>query len=160
VATPAIAAALRARGLEGEEADRLARLARGSVGWAMRAVDQPKLAASRQEMIERLVQVPGMGLASRLDLAESLTSERKDRSAVRRSLELLLLLGRDLLLVHEGLEPELAVNGQREILRSQAESLSLAEIHRYLQRIRLAMDRIDANVDPRLALEAMLVGER
>ena len=157
VSDEVLAAELEHRGVEADEARRVARLARGNVGWALLAGKQPKIAAQRREMLERLGAVPDMDLDARLQLAEALTSDRKDRSSVRRQVELLLLLARDLVLVKGGLSPVTALDEQQEALREQAERWSWTEISAYLGAIRQAMIRIDANVDPRLALEAALV---
>jgi DNA polymerase III subunit delta' len=153
----ALATALQQRGVELTEARRLARLARGNVGWALQAGKQPKIALQRRELLERLGGVLDLDLDARLRLVETITSDRKDRSSVRRQVELLLLLARDLLLVKGGLAPRTALDEQQDALRRQAQQYSLAEISAYLQAIRRAMIRIDANVDPRLALEAALV---
>jgi DNA polymerase-3 subunit delta' len=152
-----LAAALEERGVDEAEARRLARLAHGNVGWALQAGKQPKIAAQRREMLERLGGVLDMDLDARLRLIETITSDRKDRSSVRRQVELLLLLARDLLLLNQGLPSRTALDEQHAALRRQAQRYSLAEISGYLQAIRKAMIRIDANVDPRLALEAALV---
>jgi DNA polymerase III subunit delta' len=157
VSDAVLSVALEQRGIDSGEARRVARLARGNVGWALQAGKQPKIAAQRREMLERLGAVPDMDLDGRLQLAESLTSDRKDRSSVRRQVELLLLLARDLVLVKGGLQPRTALDEQQDDLRRQAERYSLSEISAYVQAIRQAMIRIDANVDPRLALEAALV---
>jgi DNA polymerase-3 subunit delta' len=149
---------LMERGEPVERATDLARLARGNVGWALRAAKQPKLATQREEAVERLSGVFGMSLSERLDLAESLMTERKDRAAARRNLELLLALTRDLLRVREGLPPVLASGGGATRLQTAARGYSLADIEYWLSGTKLVMDRVDSNVDPRLALEAMLVG--
>jgi DNA polymerase III subunit delta' len=153
----AIAKLLVERGESDDRATELARLARGNVGWALRAAKQPKLAAQRQETVERLSGVFGMTLGERMDLAETLTGDRKERSAVRRNLELLLALERDVLRVREGLPPVLVSGVGQSRLEAAARQLSLDEIERWLSGTRLVMDRVDSNVDPRLALEAMLV---
>ncbi len=155
-----LTAALEQRGSEADDARRVARLARGNVGWALQAAKQPKIVVQRREMLERLGAVPDMDLDARLQLVESLTSDRKDRSSVRRQIELLLLLARDLLLVKGGLVPHSALDDQQEALRRQVERYSMAELSAYLQALRRAMIRIDANVDPRLALEAALVAPK
>jgi DNA polymerase-3 subunit delta' len=152
-----LAAALVTRGIADVEARVAARLARGNVGWALQAGKQPKIVAQRREMLERLGTVPDMDLDARLQLVETITSDRRDRSSVRRQVELLLLLARDLLLIKGGLPPRTALDEQLEALGGQAERFSLAEVSAYVQAIRRAMIRIDANVDPRLALEAALV---
>lgn len=157
VETSRLVSALVERGQEQVAAERLARLAQGSVGWALQAAKQPRLAEQQEEMVTRLSAVLDLGLEARLQLAETLVSDRKDRSSVRRNLELLLLLARDLLLVSEGLAPQLASAPQRETLERQANRLDLSQIHAYLGKLRVAMQRIDQNVDPRLTLEALLV---
>ena len=157
VDTPRISRALQERGQEVSEADRLARLAQGSVGWALRATKQPKLAAEREAMVERLCSVMDLGLEERLQLAETLGGDRKDRSTIRRNLELLLLLGRDLLLISQGCPAKLVTDEQREVLARQAGRYSDSQIAMYFQQLRRAMERIDQNVDPRLALEALFL---
>ena len=152
-----IHAALLQRGLDEADARRIARLARGNVGWALGAAKGPKPALQRREMLQRLGEVPDMNMEARLSLAEAITGDRKDRTAVRRQVELLLLLARDLLLIKGGLETRTALDEQRDALRRQAERYSMSDIRAYMRSIRVAMVRIDANVDPRLALEAALV---
>lgn len=156
VSTLVIAAALIERGHDPETAERVARLAHGSVGWAIRASEQPKLISFQEELIARLASVPEMSVAERLTLAESVAADRKDRSSVRRSLELLTLLARDRLFMAEGLPPAL-VTGEAEVaVRRQAQRGSGAAVS-YLNGVRLAMERVERNVDPRLALEALFL---
>lgn len=153
-----LATALQHRGIDETEGRRLARLARGNVGWALKAGKQPKIAVQQRELLERLDGVLELDLEARLRLVETITSDRKDRSSVRLQVELMLLLARDILLVNQGLSPRTALDERQDALRSQAQRYSLAEISAHLQAIRRAMVRIDANVDPRLALEAALLG--
>lgn len=152
-----IARHLLAEGTGPSEAERIARLARGNMGWALRAAAQPKLAAQQEELIARLGALLDLEPSARLDLAESLAADRKDRNAVRRSLEMLSHVGRDLLLLHFGLAPVLVHGKDGEMLALQAKRLGPAAIGDYLRDLRLAMDRIDRNVDPRLTLEALFL---
>ena len=108
-------------------------------------------------MIRRLSAVLDLDLEARLQLVESVTAEKKDRGAVRRALELLTLLARDVLLLSQGLAPRLVSGAERDVLERQAARLRVDELHEYLQALRRTMDRIDRNVDPRLALEALMV---
>jgi DNA polymerase-3 subunit delta' len=149
--------ALVARGTDQERAGTIARLSRGSVGWALNAAAQPKLLTQREEMLARMSGVFVMDLTARLNLAESLATDRKDRGAVRRNLELLLLLTRDLLLLASGLQPALASGESLERLQEAVARYSLPDVERSLQALRRVMDRVESNVDPRLALEAMLL---
>lgn len=154
-----LAAALIERGTEPEQARHVARIARGNVGWALRAAKQPKLLQAPEAMLDRLSRVLDMNLADRLKLAEDLAGDRKDRAAIRRHLEMLLLLGRDLLLIGQGLPAQTATHDQEERLRRQAQERGPDGVVDYLARVRVAMDRIDQNVDPRLTMEALFVSE-
>jgi DNA polymerase-3 subunit delta' len=157
VDTESIVARLLADGQDRAGAARLARLARGSMGWALTAARSPKPAAQQEEMIRRLSGLLDFDLEARLQLVESITGDKKDRGAVRRAMELLTLLARDLLLLSQGLPPRLVSGGERSTLERQAARLRLDQVHDYLQALRRAMDRIDRNVDPRLTLEALVV---
>jgi DNA polymerase III subunit delta' len=157
-ATPeVIEQALVARGESAEQAAVVSQLARGSVGWAIEASRHPKVIAERAEIIDRMSTVFELDLASRIDLAERMTSERRDRSWVRRNLQLLVYLTRDLLLIQTGLQPALAQGVGRANLERAAARYSLPQVEESLEAMRLVMDRVDSNVDPRLALEAMLI---
>ncbi|HZU11272.1 MAG TPA: DNA polymerase III subunit delta' [Chloroflexota bacterium] len=153
VSTDVLVAALRERGEE--QAADLARLANGSAGWALQAAAQPALVKARQDMVERLAETFSLDLEGRLKLAESLAADRKDRGAVRAALEVLALLARDLLLISQDLPPRLVTGDTQTRLAAQATRLTLTEIHRSLESLRLAMERIDRNVDGRLTLEAL-----
>jgi DNA polymerase-3 subunit delta' len=146
-----------ATSIDANEAERIAVLARGNVGWAIQAARQPKLVAEQEEALAQLAGVPDLELAARSRLAETLTADKRERSQVRRSLELLLLLAHDLLLVHGGLPPRIACGELEATIRRQAPRFSLAELVERIRLIRLAMERIDQNVDPRLSLEALLL---
>lgn len=158
VETAAIATALTERGVSSATADDLSRLARGSVGWALQAIKQPKLVAHREDLVRRASRVLDLGLDERLQLAEELVADRKDRSAVRRNLEMLVLLAHDMLLAREGLPPRMVSAAQATALTASARRYSLAQLRCYLKSLGTAMERIDQNVDPRLALEAVMVG--
>jgi DNA polymerase-3 subunit delta' len=151
-------ASLVERKTRSQDAERIAKLARGNAGWALRAARQPRLVEQQEESLRRLAGVLDLDLAARLQLIESLVAERKDRSQVRASLELVLLLARDLLFLREGLPAYTAPPDAEAILRLQADRFSLPQLEAYIESIRIAMDRVDANVDPRLSLEALFVG--
>lgn len=156
VETEVIAAALRSAGQDEAAAERLARLSRGSVGWALRAAKQPKLATQQQELAARLADLPSLDVDGRLRLIESLT-DKKDRAAVRRSVELMMVLSRDLLFIAEGLPPRFLLPEDTARFSRQAEGLNVRAIHAQMAALKAAMKRIDQNVDPRLALEAALI---
>lgn len=151
-----IESALRAAGQDEGTAARLARLSRGSVGWALRAAKQPKLATQQQELAARLADLWSLDIDGRLRLIESLT-DKKDRATVRRALEMMLVLGRDMLLMSQGLLPRFLPADEADRLGGRAAALELGTIHAHITALKEAMERIDQNVDARLALEAALI---
>lgn len=153
-----IQSALEARGVAEDMAADLARLARGSIGWALQAAATPRLAAERREAVERMSAVFDLDLAGRLDLAERLTVDRKLKAGIRRNLEVLLLVARDLLRLNAGIEPALVAGVARERLEVAGGRYTLEQINLALRAMEVVMARVDANVDPRLALEALMVG--
>lgn len=155
VATGTIEAALESRGVENSA--RIARLARGSVGWAIRAAAAPRMLAQQEDTLRQLAGLLDLTLADRLQLVEALVAERKDRGAVRRALETLALIARDLLMLGQGLTPVLLDGDNWQNVRTQSRRYTLAQILAYLSAIRTAMERIDANVDARLTLEALVM---
>jgi DNA polymerase-3 subunit delta' len=156
VDTHVIATTLTESGVAADVAVQLARLSRGSVGWALRAAKQPKLATQQREMVVRLADLWSLDLEGRLRLIESLT-DKKDRAAVRRSLELMVVLARDLLFMSQGLTPRFLGEDDRARLEGAAAGLDLRAFHARMAALKAAMERIDQNVDPRLALEAALI---
>jgi DNA polymerase-3 subunit delta' len=137
-------------------AERIATLSAGSVGWAIMASREPKLVDQREALAKLLSGILDLPLDARLDLAETLATDKRDRYSVRRALEVLLAFARDLLLMHEGLIPEVASAEQTSALQAQTDRLDLDRIQRYIDQIRVAMERIDQNVDTRLTLEALV----
>lgn len=157
LSTPMLREELVARGADGPTAERLARHARGSIGWALRALKHPRLAARQEELVERLSTVLALSPGERLDLAEALVGERGDRDAPRRNLELLTMLTRDALLLGQNVPSLLAEGEAAARLRCQAERIGPHGLRQAFKGLETAMRRIDANVDPRLTMEAMLL---
>jgi DNA polymerase-3 subunit delta' len=144
------------RGQLPETAHRLARLAHGSVGWALRASADPELVSRYEDLIASLSSLLDLDLGARLELVETLTA-KKDRWQARRVLELLVLLARDLIYLHEGMATDLTTDEAQRTLARQADRFGLGQLHAYMRCLRTAMERVEQNVDPRLALEAIVV---
>jgi DNA polymerase III subunit delta' len=150
--------ALMQRGIEIDEAEQLARLAQGSVGWALRAAKDPGLVKSREELVTSICSMLDLDLRARLQVVEAMTTGKRSRDDIRGLVELNLSVARDLLLLSQELSPQLVDQKEGETLRLQASRYGLARIHGYVRALRLATERIDQNVDPRLALEAVFTG--
>lgn len=141
-----------------DEADRLFRLSRGCLGWALQALADPQILDQRQADLERMRETIGAGLASRFSYANEVASLfSSDRPAARELLALWLRWWRDLLLVKEGAEEYLHNADLAEELRAHAETLSVSQIAAFIRRLQDTMAALDANASPRLALETLML---
>ena len=136
----------------------MARLSRGCFGQAVSALRDTQALEQREADLERLQQVCSGGLDIRFDYAaEVATQFSRDREAARELLYLWLRWWRDLLLVKEGAEEYLHNADQATSLRLQASQLSTADVVAFIKRINRTLAALDANANPRLTLEALLL---
>jgi DNA polymerase-3 subunit delta' len=146
-----IAGALRMRGADPETAERLGRLAGGRPGWALSALAHPALAEALGETLDQLEALLAQPHVTRLTAAGSMG----DAAAADAALDLWLTWWRDALLVQQGC-PELVVHRERlESLRRLG--APPAVIWRALSRIQETRQQLAANVNVRLAVEALLL---
>ncbi len=146
------------RGEPEAHADMLYRLSRGCLGWALRALDGPQLLEQRQADLERMREAMGAGLDTRFNYANEVASLfSSNRAAARELLALWLRWWRDLLLMKEGAEGYLQNTDQTEGIRAHAATLTTAQITAFIRRILNTMAALDANANPRLALETLML---
>ncbi len=142
-----------------ETAESVARLSRGCFGHAVNALRDTGALEQREADLERLQQVCSGGLDVRFDYAaEVATQFGRDREASKELLYLWLRWWRDLLLVKEGAEKYLHNADLSAPLRLQATQLSTADVVAFIKRINRALAALDANANPRLTLEALVLG--
>ena len=144
--------------VEPNQASRLARLARGCPGWAINAMVDPAMLESRSEELDRIVESVAAPLDRRFAYANTLGSAFSgDRESVRQTLYLWQGWWRDLLLTKEGV-PEHVQNADRiEELEQFAAGIPSSAIVALLRRIHSTLAALDANANPRLALECMML---
>lgn len=154
-----VEAALRERwGVEPAQAHLLAALSGGRLGWAVTAQQDPAILAGREDSLNLLAQALGGGPAQRLALAGELAQGFAQRRAEVTTL-LLVWLGwaRDLWLMALGC-PERVVNiDQQATLKAQAGRIGPTAAHALIQSLRDTLRQLDQNVNPRLALEVLLL---
>ena len=136
----------------------LARLARGCPGWAINALADPAVLADRAEQLERIATTAFAPLDERFAYANSLAGAfSRDRESVRQTLYLWQRWWRDLLLAKEGLPDHIQNTDHRDDLTAQAGSMAAADIVGFLRRIQETLVALDANANPRLALECLML---
>jgi DNA polymerase-3 subunit delta' len=150
-----IAHALATRwGVPEEHAALLARLSAGRVGWAIRAAQDPAILADREQHLEMLLALLHQGRAAKIAAAEDL-GKRDDLPDIIR---LWQAWWRDVLLVRSGCEELVANVDYLDALRQWAARGSPHSAAVALRDAETALTRLEQNVNPRLAVEVMLLG--
>jgi DNA polymerase-3 subunit delta' len=149
---------LTAAGVGDAPAAELAALAGGSPWWARHAVIDPTSRTTRQEAVERALNWIDGSTYERLVTAIRLGdrfAKRRDESFAE--LDLLLGVWRDALLLRVGLPDLLTFRGHAERLTNLARDWDLAMLQRAIAAVRTCVADLEANVRPRLAIEAMVL---
>lgn len=139
-------------------AEEVASLAGGLPGLAHQIAANPKNLVRQQETVERALSwIGGSGydrLVTAVRLGDTFTKKRPD---VFLELETLLGVWRDALLLHAAQLPHLTYRGIAERLHALAAGWTLDDLHRGLCSVQQCLADLEANVRPRLALEAMVL---
>ncbi len=145
-------------GASQEQAKVLARLSSGCLGWAVAALKDEHILSQRVERLGVLIRLACGGREEHFTYAAQLASQfSRDRKAVREVLSLWISWWRDLLLVQGGCGPGIANVDQEAALYREAQAYSLREIKQFIQSLEHAMEQLDQNANPRLALEVLML---
>jgi DNA polymerase-3 subunit delta' len=138
-------------GIAPERAELVAQLSGGRLGWAVEA-DETTLKQRQTRLAE---------------LAEVLTQKRVERQAYANQLSrtsrpdevlgLWLSWWRDLFLIKVGCPARITNIDHQAFLKSQAETYTLLQIKDCIRDIQAAVQQLDDNVNPRLALEGLML---
>ena len=149
---------LVASGVAVDRAEELAALAAGSPGWARRAVEDPKFVEQRRQAVGRAFDwISATGyerLVAAVKIGDSFT---KRRSETFSDLDTLLGVWRDALLLRAGQSDFLTFRGQGDRLGDVAGTWPIEDVHRAVRSVQTCIADLEANVRPRLALEAMVL---
>lgn len=142
-----------------EEAERLARLSRGCLGWAIAAMRDPQVLEQREAELDRLKEACEAGLSLRFGYAAELaTLFSRDRDSTIQLLYLWLRWWRDLMLIKEGVQEFVSNNDQLTELNLQATQLTTGRIVQVIKSLIHTIEALEHNANPRLTLEALMVG--
>jgi DNA polymerase-3 subunit delta' len=144
--------------VEPERAALLARLSSGRIGWALDAARDPSLLERLRESLEQARAIPGMTIAERMRLSEQLAERFKvDRAPVFALLDEWLGWWRDVLLAQSAAEEGIANADTLDELRAAGARHSPDDVIRFVRALRAARDHLNANVQSRIALDALLL---
>jgi len=150
-------ALLELGGISREEADLLARLSEGRIGWAIQARQNKGILQERTDRLAAFHDLSRGGLVPRMEYAQRICQKPEELPAL---LDLWISWWRDLLLVKAGCE-ELAVNSdQIALLQQEAARQGITEIERFIRNARRVKSELEKNANPRLAMEALLIDMR
>ena len=136
----------------------LARLSRGCPGWAINALTDPDVLEARNAELDRIAATAVAPLDQRFAYANSLAgSFSGNREAVRQTLYLWQRWWRDVLLVKEGVTDHVHNSDRQEELTARAAATATADIVAFLQQVQQTLTALDANANPRLALECLML---
>ncbi len=153
-----IAAALVERGMETEKADLLARLSHGCPGWAFTAAEDEGLLASRNEEMERLLEIIRGDTVARFTwVAQVAARFSQNRKAVYSLLDTWRDYWRDLMLVKLGCHAMITNIDRKEEIDHLAAGYDLEAIRRFISGIEATAGQLRRNVNPRLALEVLMI---
>jgi DNA polymerase III subunit delta' len=131
----------------------LARLSAGHIGWAIHATETPAVLADRRQQIEKLLALSRQGRAGKIHAAEQLGR----RDDLPDQLRLWQTWWRDVMLAAAGCEDMVVNLDHLEGVRAQAHQITLARAEAAVRSVESALQQIEQNVNPRLALEVLFL---
>ena len=154
----AIEDALRERwGAPSEQAERLAHLAQGRLGWAVAALQDERLLIDRERVLDAVVSVSGGGVVDRFAYASELGGRlARDPASVFDALDVWQDWWRDVLLAAAGSE-EPATDGRVDTRQAHAAQYGVAGALQALRAVTNVRQQLDEHASPTLALEVMVL---
>lgn len=136
------------------QAELLAQLSAGRLGWAVRAITDEAFMARRNQYFEDFTHLLQMHRAERLEYASDLS---RDVQAMREALVLWLTVSRDILLLNSGSQIKIINLDWQEKLQQLAGHNSVQQAGEMVSRLQTTLLNLDRNVNARLNLEVALL---
>jgi DNA polymerase-3 subunit delta' len=144
--------------VDGDKAELLTQLCHGRLGWALSALADSDMLEQRSQRIDRLASMLTAGIGQRFAYAQELASQfSQDRKAGTETTEMWVDWWRDLMLVKGGCQEAVINVDFKAVLKEQARVLSMSQIKESLTNLGLLQEAISKNVNPRLALEWLML---
>jgi len=144
--------------VDDDKAKLLTRLCHGRPGWALSALADSDMLEQRSQRIDRLASLLTVGIEQRFAYAQELAGQfSQDRKAGSEIAELWVDWWRDLMLIKGGCQGAITNVDFDKVLKEQARVLSMSQIKESLANLGLLQEAISKNVNPRLALEWLML---
>jgi len=144
--------------VDADKANLLTQLCHGRLGWAVSALANDDILEQRSQRVDKLASLLTDGLEQRFAYAQELAIQSsQNRKAGAETIEIWLDLWRDLMLTKGGCQEAIINVDYKTVLEEQARVLSLSEIKESLDNFGLLQEAISKNVNPRLALEWLML---
>jgi DNA polymerase-3 subunit delta' len=144
--------------VDDDKAKLLTQLCHGRLGWALSALANDDILEQRSQRIAKLVPLLTVGLGQRFAYAQELAGQfGQNRRTGAEIIEIWLDWWRDLMLIKGGCQEGIINVDYERILEEQARALTLSEIEGFLAKLCLLQEEISKNVNPRLALEWLML---
>jgi DNA polymerase-3 subunit delta' len=137
-----------------EQAELLAQLAMGRLGWAVRVLEDPELLERRERHLQALIALLSMNRVERLAYAQALSH---DPVELKEAVGLWLIVWRDLLLLNSGSQTTITNLDWQTILQEMARHVSLSQAAEMIARLGRTLVALQRNVNPRLSLEVIFL---
>ncbi|MEE9277728.1 MAG: DNA polymerase III subunit delta' [Dehalococcoidia bacterium] len=145
------------RELPEEQANMLARMGRGRLGWVLSALAEGDPLALRRAQTEEIRRLAAAGRAERFAHAETLAGRGADPQNALTALAHWTDWWRDILLVAAGSDDRILHRDQRAELEAEARRYRAADVCRYLMQLQRTTELLQQGVSARLALQVLLL---
>lgn len=157
VSTQTIRKTLESRGMPSAAAGAISRSAHGRIAWALRMADDPEALRSRREKVETAFEHLTAPLG-RIEISGIIASNHsRNRDATHELLDLYAGLWRDALLHRAGLGDLVVFPEVGDRLAEYASNLEVGDLRRAVGATQRCMGDLDANMQARIALHAMVM---
>jgi DNA polymerase-3 subunit delta' len=142
------------KGVAKEEADRLAHMSGGRPGYALGLYEQPRQFEQRQSWLEELLRLLASSRAERFAFARESVDHPDE---LRSELQVWLTFWRDVLVSAAGITSAFTNQDHSARIERLANEIGLEKAKFFVDAIEKTMERIDRNINSRLALEVLLM---
>jgi DNA polymerase-3 subunit delta' len=137
-----------------QQAELLAHLSRGRLGWAVRNLEDDKALARRDARLDDLNRLLQASIIERFDYAERLGC---DPIAIQETLDLWISWWRDVLLAASGTDAPLTNVDREDDLRDQAHRFDVETIAAMIKALRSSLQKLQRNANRRLTLDVLML---